>query len=145
MQEFFRSTLAYASRIAVAASPVSVIGRSSGEKMNGRSLNWTPSPLMSPLTSGVYGRPLWTRHMVARLKPSGSCVKPERMNVWSRAKSLRPHAPSSSPAPPISFGPNLPTFGFENPDDAVQQEYDELSNARVYVYEPRSVVFSSRR
>ena len=95
--------------------------------MKGRSLKETPSPLMSPLTSGVKGRPLCSRHINPRLMSYGSSVKPERMKVWSREKKLGPHARSSSPKPPRSFGPKAPTFDSSNPSVGVQQEYEELS------------------
>src|SRR5687768_2248887 len=100
---------------------------------------------MSPLTSGVHGRPLCRRQIADRLKPNGMSVKPEIMNVWRRAKSLGPHARSSSPKLPTSFGPNAPTRGFAKPPPAVQHEYDELSYERVYVYEPRRLALSPRR
>src|SRR5688500_11786868 len=113
--------------------------------MNGRSLNVTPSPLMSPLISGVYGRPLCRRQIVESFTPYGRSVNAEKINVWSRVKSLRPHEPSSGPNPPISLGPNIPTFGLEKPERASQHEYDELSYARVNVYEPRSEIPSVTR
>src|SRR5215216_2242434 len=99
--------------------------------MNGRSLKLTPSPFRSPACSGLHGVPLWIRQNALMRSFQGSVLKPERTNVCGRTKALGPHPASSFLIPPITFGPNTPTRVLVKPSVAVQQEYEELSFARV--------------